>query len=133
MNTRPLDMLDEMVNVLSSEYHIDVFDKRRLESVVIPRAALFNVCRGFYSASTLGKYFGKNHATILHHNKNHESLCLIPQYREYFERLTDVLVKYDERARTHRNNIIVEMEALRDEVKMLKKKLNDYETAISQD
>jgi len=133
MNTRPLDMLDEMVSVLSSEYHIDVFDKRRLESVVIPRAALFNVCRGFYSASTLGKYFGKNHATILHHNKNHESLCLIPQYREYFERLTDVLVKYDERARTHRNNIIVEMEALRDEVKMLKKKLNDYETAISQD
>jgi len=133
MNTRPLDMLDEMVKVLSSEYHIDVFDKRRLESVVIPRAALFNVCRGFYSASTLGKYFGKNHATILHHNKNHESLCLIPQYREYFERLTDVLVKYDERARTHRNNIIVEMEALRDEVKMLKKKLNDYETAISQD
>jgi len=131
MNTRPLDMLDEMVNVLLSEYHIDVFDKRRLESVVIPRAALFNVCRGYYSASTLGKYFGKNHATILHHNKNHESLCLVPQYREYFERLTDVLVKYDERARTHRNNIIVEMEALRDEVKFLKEKLNEYQTSVS--
>ena len=131
MNTRPLDMLDEMVNVLLSEYHIDVFDKRRLESVVIPRAALFNVCRGFYSASTLGKYFGKNHATILHHNKNHESLILVPQYREYFERLTDVLIKYDERARTHRNNIIVEMEALRDEVKILKEKLNEYQTNVS--
>jgi len=124
-------MLEEMVNVLSSEYHIDVFDKRRLESVVIPRAALFNVCRGYYSASTLGKYFGKNHATILHHNKNHESLILVPQYREYFERLTDVLVKYDERARTHRNNIIVEMEALRDEVKILKEKLNEYQTNVS--
>lgn len=133
MNTRPLDMLDEMVNVLLSEYHIDVFDKRRLESVVIPRAALFNVCRGFYSASTLGKYFGKNHATILHHNKNHESLTLIPQYREYFERLTDILVKYDERARTHRNNIVVEMESLREEVKKLKSKLNEYETSVSQD
>ena len=131
MNTRPLDMLDEMVDVLLSEYHIDVFDKRRLESVVIPRAALFNVCRGYYSASTLGKYFGKNHATILHHNKNHESLILVPQYREYFERLTDVLVKYDERARTHRNNIIVEMEALRDEVKILKEKLNEYQTSVS--
>lgn len=133
MNTRPLDMLDEMCDVLLSEYHIDVFDKRRLESVVIPRAALFNVCRGFYSASTLAKHFGKNHATVLHHNKNHESLCLIPQYREYFERLTDVLVKYDERAKTHRNNIVVEMESLRKEVKELKEKLQEYETAISQD
>lgn len=133
MNTRPLDMLEEMVDVLLNEYHVDVFDKRRIESVVIPRAALFNVCRGFYSASTLGKYFGKNHATILHHNKNHESLCLVPQYREYFERLTDVLVKYDERAKTHRNNIVVEMESLRKEVKELKEKLQEYETAISQD
>ena len=131
MNTRPLDMLDEMCRILSNEYHIDVFDKRRLESVVIPRAALFNVCRGYYSATTLGKYFGKNHATVLHHNKNHESLCLIPQYREYFERLTDVLVKYDERARTHRNNMIAEIELLRQENKELKSKLNKYETIDS--
>lgn len=128
MNTRPLDMLEEMVDVLLSEYHVDVFDKRRLESVVIPRAALFNVCRGYYSASTLGKFFGKNHATILHHNKNHESLCLIPQYREYFERLTEVLVKYDEKAKETRNNMVAEIELLRQEIKELKEKLNEYQT-----
>ena len=128
MNTRPLNMLEEMVDVLLSEYHVDVFDKRRLESVVIPRAALFNVCRGYYSASTLGKFFGKNHATILHHNKNHESLCLIPQYREYFERLTEVLVKYDEKAKETRNNMVAEIELLRQEVKQLKEKLNEYQT-----
>ena len=133
MNTRPLDMLNEMVDVLLSEYHVDVFDKRRVESVVIPRAALFNVCRGFYSATTLGKFFGKNHATILHHNKNHSALILVPQYREYYERLTDVLVKYDERAKTHRDNIMIEMESLRNEVKQLKEKLNEYEKNISQD
>lgn len=128
MNTRPLNMLEEMVDVLLSEYHVDVFDKRRLESVVIPRAALFNVCRGYYSASTLGKFFGKNHATILHHNKNHESLCLIPQYREYFERLTEVLVKYDEKAKETRNNMVAEIELLRQEIKELKEKLNEYQT-----
>ncbi len=121
-------MLTEMVDVLLSEYHVDVFDKRRIESVVIPRAALFNVCRGYYSASTLGKFFGKNHATILHHNKNHESLCLVPQYREYFERLTEVLVKYDEKAKETRNNMIAEIELLRQEVKELKEKLNEYQT-----
>jgi len=128
MNTRPTEMLNEMVDVLLSEYHVDVFDKRRIESVVIPRAALFNVCRGYYSASTLGKFFGKNHATILHHNKNHESLCLVPQYREYFERLTEVLVKYDEKAKETRNNMIAEIELLRQEVKELKEKLNEYQT-----
>ena len=128
MNTRPIEMLTEMVDVLLSEYHVDVFDKRRIESVVIPRAALFNVCRGYYSASTLGKFFGKNHATILHHNKNHESLCLVPQYREYFERLTEVLVKYDEKAKETRNNMVAEIELLRQEIKELKEKLNEYQT-----
>ncbi len=59
MNTRPTEMLTEMVDVLLSEYHVDVFDKRRIESVVIPRAALFNVCRGYYSASNLGKFLGR--------------------------------------------------------------------------
>jgi hypothetical protein len=131
MNVRPLDMLKEMVDVLLNEYDVNVQDKRRLESVVVPRSALFNVCRGYYSATTLGKYFGKNHATILHHFKNHDSLMLVPQYREYFERLTEVLIKYDERARTHRNNMILEMESLRDEVEQLKEKLIEYETAHS--
>ena len=131
MNTRPLEMLNEMVDVLFKEYDVNVQDKRRLESVVVPRAALFNVCRGYYSATTLGKFFGKNHATILHHFKNHDSLMLVPQYREYFERLTEVLIKYDERARTHRNNMISEMESLRDEVEQLKSKLIEYETIHS--
>ena len=131
MNVRPLDMLKEMVDVLLNEYDVNVQDKRRLESVVVPRSALFNVCRGYYSATTLGKYFGKNHATILHHFKNHDALMLVPQYREYFERLTEVLIKYDERARTQRNNMISEMESLRDEVEQLKSKLNKYETIDS--
>ena len=131
MNVRPLDMLEEMVDVLLNEYDVNVQDQRRLESVVVPRSALFNVCRGYYSATTLGKYFGKNHATILHHFKNHDALMLVPQYREYFERLTEVLIKYDERARTQRNNMISEMESLRDEVEQLKEKLNEYETANS--
>ena len=131
MNVRPLNMLKEMVDVLLNEYDVNVQDQRRLESVVVPRSALFNVCRGYYSATTLGKFFGKNHATILHHFKNHDALMLVPQYREYFERLTEVLIKYDERARTQRNNMISEMESLRDEVEQLKEKLNEYETAHS--
>ena len=89
MNVRPLDMLKEMVDVLLNEYDVNVQDQRRLESVVVPRSALFNVCRGYYSATTLGKYFGKNHATILHQlGIHHEQLTWRFGGREM--RLTDV-------------------------------------------
>jgi hypothetical protein len=124
-------MIDEMVAFLKKEYNTDVMDKRRLESVVVPRAALFNVCRGYYSATTLGRYFGKNHATILHHYKNHDALMLVPQYRESFNALTEILTKYDERARLNKETAESIIEFLRTENESLKQKLERYEEANS--
>jgi ubiquinone biosynthesis protein UbiJ len=124
-------MIDEMVAFLKKEYNTDVMDKRRLESVVVPRAALFNVCRGYYSATTLGRYFGKNHATILHHYKNHEALMLVPQYRESFNALTEILTKYDERARVNKETAESIIEFLRTENESLKQRLERYEEANS--
>jgi ubiquinone biosynthesis protein UbiJ len=124
-------MIDEMVAFLKKEYNTDVMDKRRLESVVVPRAALFNVCRGYYSATTLGRYFGKNHATILHHYKNHDALMLVPQYRESFNALTEILTKYDERARVNKETAESIIEFLRTENESLKQRLERYEEANS--
>ncbi|MDC3299522.1 hypothetical protein OAV19_00310 [bacterium] len=124
-------MIDEMVAFLKNEFAINVMDKRRLESVVVPRAALFNVCRGYFSASTLGRYFGKNHATILHHFKNHDALMLVPQYREVFASLTEILTKYDERAKTGKEHNTALIEILRRENDMLKQRLERYEEANS--
>jgi len=124
-------MIDEMVAFLKKEYNTDVMDKRRLESVVVPRAALFNVCRGYYSATTLGRYFGKNHATILHHYKNHDALMLVPQYRESFNALTEILTKYDERARVNKETAESIIEFLRTENESLKQRLERYEKANS--
>jgi len=124
-------MIDEMVAFLKKEYNTDVMDKRRLESVVVPRAALFNVCRGYYSATTLGRYFGKNHATILHHYKNHDALMLVPQYRESFNALTEILTKYDERARLNKETAESIIEFLRMENESLKQRLERYEEANS--
>ena len=124
-------MIDEMVAFLKKEYNTDVMDKRRLESVVVPRAALFNVCRGYYSATTLGRYFGKNHATILHHYKNHDALMLIPQYRESFNALTEILTKYDERARLNKETTESIIEFLRTENESLKQRLERYEEVNS--
>jgi ubiquinone biosynthesis protein UbiJ len=124
-------MIDEMVAFLKKEYNTDVMDKRRLESVVVPRAALFNVCRGYYSATTLGRYFGKNHATILHHYKNHDALMLVPQYRESFNALTEILTKYDERARVNKETAESIIEFLRTENESLKQRLERYEETNS--
>jgi hypothetical protein len=124
-------MIDEMVAFLKKEYNTDVMDKRRLESVVVPRAALFNVCRGYYSATTLGRYFGKNHATILHHYKNHDALMLVPQYRESFNALTEILTKYDERARLNKETAESIIEFLRTENESLKQRLERYEETNS--
>jgi len=124
-------MIDEMVAFLKNEFAVDVMEKRRLESVVVPRAALFNVCRGYFSASTLGRYFGKNHATILHHFKNHDALMLVPQYREVFASLTEILTKYDERAKTGKEHNTALIEILRNENQMLKQRLERYEEANS--
>jgi len=124
-------MIDEMVAFLKNEFAINVMDKRRLESVVVPRAALFNVCRGYFSASTLGRYFEKNHATILHHFKNHDALMLVPQYREVFASLTEILTKYDERAKTSKEHNTALIEILRRENDMLKQRLERYEEANS--
>ena len=131
MNVRPTTMIDEMVAFLKNEFAINVMEKRRLESVVVPRAALFNVCRGYFSASTLGRYFGKNHATILHHFKNHDALMLVPQYREVFASLTEILTKYDERAKTGKEHNTALIEILRKENDMLKQRLERYEEANS--
>ena len=124
-------MIDEMVAFLKDEFAVDVMDKRRFQSIVVPRAALFNVCRGYFSASTLGRYFGKNHATILHHFKNHDALMLVPQYREVFASLTEILTKYDERAKTGKEHNTALIEILRRENDMLKQRLERYEEANS--
>ena len=131
MNVRPKTMIDEMVALLLSKYNIDVTQKTRIQDVVISRAALFNVCRGYYSATTLGKYFGKNHATVLHHFKNHQALMLISQYREIFSALSEVVLKHDQRAHLNTINQLDELQSLRIENQMLKIKLKEYETIDS--
>lgn len=130
MNVRPTQMIDEMVQTLLDDYNIDVMIKSRHESVVIPRAALFNVCRGYYSASTLGRYFEKNHATILHHFKNHDALMTIRQYREIFGVLTAIVMEYNQKPKGRRTETIMELESLRNENMMLREKIKMYEKSI---
>ena len=136
MNVRPIMMMEEMVKVLRDEYKVDAMQNTRKEAIVISRAALFNVCRGYYSATQIGQFFGKNHATILHHFKNHESFMRLPQYVEMYERLMEVLSEYDDRARHAKkerqlrkeqiNELLIIVDELKSENESLREKLDAY-------
>ena len=136
MNVRPILMMEEMVKVLRDEYQVDAMQNTRKEAIVISRAALFNVCRGYYSATQIGQFFGKNHATILHHFKNHESFMRLPQYVDMYERLMEVLSEYDDRARHAKkerqlrkqqiNELLVIVDELKSENESLREKLDAY-------
>ena len=128
--------MEEMVKVLRDEYQVDAMQNTRKEAIVISRAALFNVCRGYYSATQIGQFFGKNHATILHHFKNHESFMRLPQYVEMYERLMEVLSEYDDRARHAKkerqlrkqqiNELLEQVDELQRENESLREKLDAY-------
>ena len=136
MNVRPILMMQEMVKVLRDEYQVDAMQNTRKEAIVISRAALFNVCRGYYSATQIGQFFGKNHATILHHFKNHESFMRLPQYVDMYERLMEVLSEYDDRARHAKkerqlrkqqiNELLEQVDELQRENESLREKLDAY-------
>lgn len=136
MNVRPILMMEEMVKVLRDEYKVDAMQNTRKEAIVISRAALFNVCRGYYSATQIGQFFGKNHATILHHFKNHESFMRLPQYVDMYERLMEVLSEYDDRARHAKkerqlrkqqiNELLEQVDELQRENESLREKLDAY-------
>ena len=128
--------MEEMVKVLRDEYQVDAMQNTRKEAIVISRAALFNVCRGYYSATQIGQFFGKNHATILHHFKNHESFMRLPQYVDMYERLMEVLSEYDDRARHAKkerqlrkeqiNELLEQVDELQRENESLREKLDAY-------
>lgn len=126
MNTRPDIMVSEMIEFLQKHFDVDVRVRRRIDEIVIPRAALFNACKGYYSANRLAKFFGMNHATILHHMKNHDILMGIRQYRDIFAALTSFADNFDDMTITERYRIKNELEKLRNENEMLRTILERY-------
>jgi hypothetical protein len=108
-------MIDEMVEFLRDEYKIDVMEKRRLGIGCRAAGGIVQRVSRILFRVHAGQYFGKNHATILHHFKNHDALMLVPQYREVYASLTEILTKYDERAKANKEQNTALIEILRKE------------------
>ena len=113
-------MIVKMVKYIYDNHEIDVMNtKRRHEPVVISRAALFNACRGLMTSTQLGGAFGMNHATILHHQKNHDALLMMPYYRQWYFSLMKIRSEHDEIAKEYQDDVLKQLELLKREYKML--------------
>ena len=109
-----------MIEFIKENHEIDVTKtKRRFEPIVISRAALFNACRGLLTSTQLGGAFGMNHATILHHQKNHDSLLMMPYYRQLYFSLMKIRSEHDEIAKEYQDDVLKQLELLKREFKML--------------
>ena len=114
-------MIVEMVDYIFKNHDIDVMNtKRRHEPVVISRAALFNACRGLMTSTQLGGFFEMNHATVLHHQKNHNALLMIAYYRQLFMALMRIRAEYDDVAKEYHDDVLKELDELKREHDILK-------------
>lgn len=119
-------MIVEMVEHIKTNYDIDVTQtKRRFEPIVISRAALFNACRGLMTSTRLGGHFEMNHATILHHQKNHDGLLMMSYYRQLYFELMKIRSKYDEVAKDYQDDVLKQLENLKNEFNLLKWKYEE--------
>ena len=109
-------MIVQMAEYIFDNHSIDVMNtKRRYEPVVISRAALFNACRGLMTSTQLGKYFGMNHATVLHHQKNHDALLMLDYYRQLYFALMHIRAEYDDVAKQYHDDVLKELDELKRE------------------
>ena len=114
-------MIVEMVDYIFTNHDIDVMNtKRRYEPVVLSRAALFNACRGLMTSTQLGGHFEMNHATVLHHQKNHDALLMVDFYRQLFFSLMRIRSEYDDVAKEYHDDVLKQLDTLKQEHEILK-------------
>lgn len=68
----------------------------RKQEFVMGRAAFAAAFHGSLSLHSLGEVMGNNHATIVHHHKNHESNLQLESYGRFFQVANELRTKHDE-------------------------------------
>tara|TARA_R110001599_G_scaffold132349_2_gene309084 strand:+ start:1957 stop:2409 length:453 start_codon:yes stop_codon:yes gene_type:complete len=97
LETRKRNM-DNILNVVC--YHTqtpvrEVLSKSRQRQFVDCRRLIYTLIREIYNYPLLviGKYFGKNHATIIHQLKVHKQLCEYgSDYQRNYNKIKDLMV-----------------------------------------
>lgn len=71
--------------------NIGAYDHTNRDRIAVYRRAAFvNAHYHLASKVSLGKLFGKDHATVIHAHKMHDSYMIYPEYQELYEEAVKV-------------------------------------------
>ena len=105
---------DQLVKVYQMRTGINVSEKNRIQSVVTARQCLFFILRQKYKMkyATIGWLAEKNHATIIHANKNVRSLLDIrdPYTIDSLEQWTSVFKSIFEHSKIARERFVTDID-----------------------
>lgn len=88
-NTQTKDMMLEVRREYEQRQGYEIDDKSRLNHYVQDRVALSNALRPYATYKDIGEIFGKDHATVIHYCREHESM--MNSYPSYMVRYENAL------------------------------------------
>ena len=88
-NTQTKDMMLEVRREYEHRQGYEIDDKSRLNHYVQDRVALSNALRPYATYKDIGEIFGKDHATVIHYCREHESM--MNSYPSYMVRYENAL------------------------------------------
>jgi len=100
--------MDNIVNAVSYNSGIkkkELISKSRLRHTVDARKMIYKLVRDIYGYSLLvmGKYFGKNHATIIHQIREHDKLVVLDKnYEARYRQIMELILADSDQFSTQR-------------------------------
>ena len=123
-------MLKEQVVQIISDYYVSIgvepdYSTRKSEQTQ-SRAAMMCALRDTMTASDIGRVFGKDHATVLHHRKAHEGNMHCWDGYSYKYEIARSMVNINLRSRT----VQAQISRIESEIKRLSKSAEELKKSI---
>lgn len=97
-NTQTKEMMLEVRREYEHRQGYEIDDKSRLNHFVQDRVALANALRPYGTYKDIGEIFGKDHATVIHYCREHESMMnAYPSYIVRFENAISLTSRVSDR------------------------------------
>lgn len=104
MGINDKNLLDEIGAFIKETFNVDFKKRSRRQDIVMARNAAISACRERMTSLTLGEYFEMNHATILHHKRNHSANYRFSKtYRLVYDHAIQLVAKSSEELETYIN------------------------------
>jgi hypothetical protein len=100
--TQQTKVFEAIVDFANEQFNIDILEKTRRQEVIMARTAAMVAMRQTMSSARVGSFFGRDHATVLHHEKNHSSNYVFSEiYRAVYNYATEVIESIPNERKTY--------------------------------